>query len=243
MGYKYKIDDSTGKTLGEELEKYKCIFSKNLYNYLESIVNLEVSALRQDNITSEQVSALSEFKIFKEILYYNICARALKYKESDNVKYYVDDFWKTFGINYGDVVNNVSLINVNQTDSYNVNVSLGYFYEPTFEDVVMSYNDKIESLEESIASYRKNFRGTNGSSNSEELCKRLKNYSLEDLEKIWIRELEFTKRQNDFYKKFMDDTNLEYTSDFELMNDGSLILAEDASKIYIKKQVKTPIYR
>ena len=243
MSYKYRTNIATGEELGEELERFRCILPETLYSYLESILNLEVSALRQDNISSEQVSALSELKLFKEILYYNVCGRALTYREPDNIKYYVDDYWKSFGINYGDVVNNVPLFNVNQTDSYNVNVSLGYYYEPTFEDILISYNDKLESLKKSSKIFRDSFKGSNGSSNSENLYNRLKKYSLEDLEKIWKREIEFAKRQNDFYKKFMDDTNLEYTSDFELINDGSLILNEDSSKVYIRKQVKTPIYR
>ena len=243
MGNRLKSILNSKDELNEELKSYKCILSRDIYNYLESMANLEISGLRQENISGEQADTLAELKLYRELLYYNICGRALTYKEKNTPKYFEDDYINSFSVNYGDLVNNVALINVGQSDSLKVNVSLANYFEPTFEDILISYNDKLESLKKSSKIFRDSFKGSKGSSNSENLYNRLKKYSLEDLEKIWKREIEFARRQNDFYKKFMDDTNLEYTSDFELINDGSLILNEDSSKVYIKKQVKTPIFR
>ena len=228
--------------LEEELQSYKYIFSRDVYEYLESLINLEISALRQENISGEQVNTLAKLKIYRELLYYNICGRALTYKEKNTTKYFEEDYINSFSINYGDLVNNVALINVSQNDNLKVNVSLANYYEPTLTDVSMAYTNKLEQLEEAITSFNTKFN--NGSkSNSEYLYDRIKGYTVDDLKEIWKREIEFAQKQNLFYKKFMDDTNLEYTSDFKSFSNGSLVLDEEASKIYIKKQVKTPIFR
>lgn len=68
----------TRKKLMEELKAYNGILSDFIMKYLTSLINLEFSAIRGENITEAQRKILSGIDIYKDIAIYNICARANK---------------------------------------------------------------------------------------------------------------------------------------------------------------------
>lgn len=86
-----------------ELKNNKSIISNELYEYLNSLIELEFSALK-NCITNEERKFLFDFGLYKQIVVYNIYERALNIlsrfdcvlkKESeldlDNLNAYVDD--------------------------------------------------------------------------------------------------------------------------------------------------------
>lgn len=237
----YRLNDK-GVQLSEQLEKLKYIFSYEIYEYLESILNLEVSALRQSDISSRKLDSLSELKLYKDIFYYNVCCRALNYIDLKSIKYDVESFEKSFFINYGNILNDISLFGVKQDDDNKVNISLAHYDEPTLTDVSNAYIEKIERLKKIILDKNTRFKSKN-KSNFEYLYSRIKNYKLEDLKRIREREIEFVQKQNDFYDHFIKDSDLEYLADLSIMNDSSLLVDSKACKVLVKRQVKTPIFK
>lgn len=240
MGVQKKLD--TYEELQEDIYKYDSILPKNIIQYLESLLNLEVPALRQDNIDSQQFSALSELRMFKMLLYYNICNRSLTYIDNNDIKYITDKYWKGFSITYGSIIDSIPLINISRNDNDNITVSLNNIEEPSFKEIVECYDSKILSLEEGITDFRRRVRGKNARSNLEDVYERLSDYTLLDIEKIYLQQLEFNKKQKEVYNKFIIDNDLFYTADF--VQDGdSLSYQEDCIKVFVKTKNKTPIFR
>ena len=240
----YRMNDKSMQ-LKEQLNKTKCIFSYEVYEYLESVLNLEVSALRQDNISSKKIEALSELKLYRDILYYNICNRALTYIDSNSIKYDIENYDKSFFISYGDIINNVSIFNVNQDENDIVNISLACSGEPTLIDITNAYVEQVEKLKEILFNTKSRFV-PNNKTNLERLYSKIKDYRLEDLKIIREREIEFVQKQNNFYNKFMKDSNLDYRANVAIIGGGSFIqnvLDEDACKVYVKRERKTPIFK
>ena len=66
----------TQEELKSKLSSYKKVINEGLYEYLDDLVNLEYSVVR-NYITEEQRKALSELDIYKQIATYNIYNRAL----------------------------------------------------------------------------------------------------------------------------------------------------------------------
>ena len=72
VGEKYSKEE-----LIEQLKKYRGILKSNMFDYLNSLIELEFSIVR-DYITVKDREVLSELKIYNKIGKYNIYNRALK---------------------------------------------------------------------------------------------------------------------------------------------------------------------
>ncbi|MBP3766038.1 MAG: hypothetical protein J6G98_02525 [Bacilli bacterium] len=66
----------TKEELINELKKYKTILSVEIYDYLNSLIELEFSALRNYILDSEK-EILSNLEIYRQIVIYNIYKRAI----------------------------------------------------------------------------------------------------------------------------------------------------------------------
>lgn len=78
---------NTKEQLTKLLAQYKGILNNSMIEYLESLINLEFSVIR-DNISYEDRYSLSELEVYKRIAMYNIYKRALiLFKENgDEIK-------------------------------------------------------------------------------------------------------------------------------------------------------------
>lgn len=83
-----KIDEK--KELLEQLKKYRDILSVSMYDYLNELLSLEISALG-DYITKDTRSILSDIRIYRQIVRYNIYSKAINLfeKEKDNIGNYI----------------------------------------------------------------------------------------------------------------------------------------------------------
>ena len=73
-GRSYEL--KTKEELHEALEKYKNVISNSKIEYLDYLIELEFSAIR-DYISEDERRALSELNIYNDIVIYNICNRTL----------------------------------------------------------------------------------------------------------------------------------------------------------------------
>ena len=73
------------RELIELLEKYKGILNKKTINYLNSLIELEFSVIK-NNIDESSRILLSELELYKKITIYNIYNRTLKLIEDNNLK-------------------------------------------------------------------------------------------------------------------------------------------------------------
>lgn len=70
--------------LNECLKEYKDVLSGEMFDYLNSLINLEFSVVNNDYIDEKNRYLLSELKIYEEITKYNIYHRALAIFNNSN---------------------------------------------------------------------------------------------------------------------------------------------------------------
>lgn len=71
--------------LKSEIEKYRNILSKNMYEYFQALINLEASAI-DNTICNSDKELLSCLPFYKSIVKYNIYNNALKVLNEHNIK-------------------------------------------------------------------------------------------------------------------------------------------------------------
>ena len=99
--------ESTKEELKESLNKERLILSTPIIEYLNSLLELEFSVLKNE-ISEEAREVLSEYTLYKRIAMYNIYNRALKIINDSNVDVVVSN----------NIVNNRNL-EVSLTEKYN----------------------------------------------------------------------------------------------------------------------------
>lgn len=75
---------NTKEELLQLLKDYKVIFNNHVIDYLESLINLDFSVIRE-NIDEKSKEALSELEIYKRIAIYNIYNRAINLFTQSNM--------------------------------------------------------------------------------------------------------------------------------------------------------------
>lgn len=75
------------KNLQEELLKQKNILSKYIYDYLECLMELEVSFLKEGYISNEERKYLMQLELVQDIVRYNLYERAYKVFEEGSLEY------------------------------------------------------------------------------------------------------------------------------------------------------------
>ena len=97
---KIKVNDNWNKVntkdeLLELLDRYRGILRDSMLKYLESLIKLKYSVVREKNIDYDDVRSLSELEIYKEVAIYNIYNRALNLFNGQNRELIIS------GNNYG----------------------------------------------------------------------------------------------------------------------------------------------
>lgn len=121
---------NTKEELTELLKRYKGILANPMIDYLNSLIELEFSVIRE-NIGAADREALSELEVYKRIAIYNIYNRALKLLNENGPQYKFSVqkgglFGDTFSIALDDN-RKVSVFNFDYKDSLNKNkIPVGY---------------------------------------------------------------------------------------------------------------------
>lgn len=86
------IPISTKEELEKRLDVYRGILAPSAREYLDSLVNLEFSVLRNDIISEKDRYSLSQLDIFKSIAQFNVYNRAINiFKNQKGVKLYTNE--------------------------------------------------------------------------------------------------------------------------------------------------------
>lgn len=119
---------NTKEQLINILNQYRGILNNSMIEYLESLINLEFSVVR-DNISDDDRYALSELEVYKRIAMYNIYKRALIIFKKN------EDEIKIFGNKEG--VNGLYLCSSIVNDNK--------LFEFDYEEGLMFFNDDLPS--------------------------------------------------------------------------------------------------
>ena len=128
------------KELFEEILKEKTIFkpvlTKEVNEYLESLLNLEISALSKNNISDENEEALKYLELYRKLVYYNILLRAKKLVDTTSDKYSLNDAFDSFFIdlNNGDCQHKDKLFLLGRNPEYESFVKLYTKENISFEE-------------------------------------------------------------------------------------------------------------
>ena len=79
-------DEKLIKYLNHYLETYKGVLTPQMLEYLESLINLEFSVVR-NYISNDERRALSQLELYKKIAEYNIYKRALMLLNKDELRF------------------------------------------------------------------------------------------------------------------------------------------------------------
>ena len=78
------------------LKKYSGILAPGAIEYLDSLVNLEFSVLRNDIISEQDIDALSQLDIYKNLAQYNVYHRAINiFKNQKDVRLLTNDNYRS----------------------------------------------------------------------------------------------------------------------------------------------------
>ncbi len=111
--------------INELLNNTRPILNKETTEYLESIINLEFSVIK-DMITDEQRKALNYLQIYRSALIYNIYKRDVLYFNNERKENGINFF--NFYINSNDVPSIKLLIDISENDKNKIEIIRNYFY-------------------------------------------------------------------------------------------------------------------
>lgn len=80
-------------------DKYRDIFTKETLDYIESLLNLEVSVFKPE-ISEENKKALMELRYFRNLVFYNLYHRAQKLYDNESENYQFVDLFRAAEIQY-----------------------------------------------------------------------------------------------------------------------------------------------
>ena len=121
---------NTREELIEMLKSYKGILTHSMINYLNSLIDLEFSVIR-DYIGIDDRNALSELEVYKRIAMYNIYNRALNMFKQNNSEFIIsgnDNGWEGLSISSSLGERRIELFDFvyERTTGYNSKIPEGY---------------------------------------------------------------------------------------------------------------------
>lgn len=155
-----------------ELRKFvdqsKSILNKDTLDYLDSLLNLEISVLQEDKNDYMMCKYLKELEMYRELVLYNIYNNSMKLASDDiiisehhnqlnfNVRYNNVNF-NIYSFNYGDLVPNIYLYHKNMDiDSLDYNQTdfiVPYAREAILERFLSKNNLKLFDFDDESDSY------------------------------------------------------------------------------------------
>ena len=220
-----------------EKDKYNMILNKNILDYIEALLNLEVSALHKNNIEEKAELALADLQFFKDLIYYNIFYMTQNLVDPNNQK--TEVYRKFKGMSIYVKANkqynrSTYLFNMEQDEN---DLPTATMYNPDLKDV----DERLQELHDSIITSEteyNNISNTNADTITSYSLKKkieyLKSLTKEDIEKEYKEELYRVHEQRSFLRSMMESCSLDMNKDF--INEDSLLVRQTPStKILIIK--------
>lgn len=200
------------------LEGYKRILTPEIIEYLYSLINLEISVLKENIISTSQISLLSELKLYRQIVIHNIYNRTLnifpKYASVFHIEQYPhvisifskDNLEKKHELfNYSIHENGISSIFIKQTiiDSIKRQEQIDRLYEEL---------EKIKSAEETPPAITNKLFGANKEIRMNYIAEIIR--ELEQRASIEVNIASIIGLENDFLSQILGSEGLDVSKDF-----------------------------
>lgn len=139
---------NTKEELLQLLKDYKVIFNNHVIDYLESLINLDFSVIRE-NIDEKSKEALSELEIYKRIAIYNIYNRAINIFTQSNMPLIItgnDEGFESLSISVPIEDRNIKIFDFKYSEQKSLNYKIPDEYK-TMKIGSINLYQKIENKE------------------------------------------------------------------------------------------------
>lgn len=235
----------TKKVLKEKLKKYEGILSPSIIEYLNDLIDLKYSVLREDKIDNKTRHMVSNIDIYNDIINFNIYEGAMKIFSNNKNKYKLQVFskdskMKTY-LSVKGLINN-EVFDVFSYYDGNINLY-------SFEENDSYWQDKINELEFKIKRIDESIKEELPERKYEDYIKRKR------IKKMFEREIEFIKNRGDLSENdkyiaevmnyyadiFLNEYGIDNMDENECTNPSPTLLPEkefikDYSKIKVRKK-------
>lgn len=216
----------------EVIKSKNSILTKEVKEYIESLINLEISALNIHSVSEDTLKQLNEFSFFKDLVIYNLYN---KYKKliNDNDKKHLLKMINGFSIDYIDS-EKTELLRFLYAEMM---LCLYQIELQSLEDRIKQHEDKIRILESRKNHTQQNsiFNGNLVTSMDNQL-KKLKQVTEKDLKRQYDSELEATGQRQIILSQVLKENGL-VEQDFEEQK-----IVVDGKRYLIKKMPHASIY-
>lgn len=234
------------KELFEEILKDKAIsdamLKPELSEYIESLLNLEISALSKNNISIKEEEALKQLEVYRKVVYYNIMLRGKKLVDNTSDKYNFIDSFDSFFIDlkhYDDENYNNQLFLIGRDLEYNSYVELYSNENMSFEEYMKKNRDYIQQIKDEM-NFEFNSQALIGQHDEYKLLRLTA--ILEELEsksdKTWQndynRDMFIASEQRSYLRLFLDDAKLK-EDDFTKDDKNNLVREGKVYRLTIEK--------
>ena len=215
------------------------ILTSETNSYLESLLNLEVSALKKDSFDENKLKALSELKFYRELVFYNLYMKSKQLVDNNSVDYRFADYYRGLTIYYGSLVKSVTLMNLGQNDNISSLLQLFDIHTPDFEGFKLLNDKKIRELykkyNEEMAYYKKD---NLSAKRIMDQIKKLEALTDDELKVLHEQELAKAAQQRSYLSLALQDMGLDMNNDFTEDKSGDLVRETGCSKIIIRRKIK-----
>ena len=234
------------KELFEEILKDKAIsdamLKPELSEYIESLLNLEISALSKNNISIKEEEALKQLEVYRKVVYYNIMLRGKKLVDNTSDKYNFIDSFDSFFIalkQYDDENYNNQLFLIGRDLEYNSYVELFSNENMSFEEYMKKYRDYIQQIKDEM-NFEFNSQALIGQHDEYKLLRltaileELESKSDKTLQNDYNRDMFIASEQRSYLRLFLDDAKLK-EDDFTKDDENNLVREGKVYRLTIEK--------
>lgn len=233
------------KELFEEILRDKTIFkpilTKEVNEYLESLLNLEISALSKNNISETDEEALKHLELYRKLVYYNILLRSKKLVDTTSDKYALNDAFDSFFIdlNNGDCQHKDKLFLLGRNHEYESFVKLYTKENISFEEYMNIQENYKKELIKTIEdeSYNKRLPSYKYDSKLLRLHDELNSLNAKkdsDFKKEYDYAMFVAREQRSYLSLFLQDTKLT-EEDFITNEDNNLVREGKVYRLTIER--------
>lgn len=223
---------------------YDGIFNRETLEYLDALLNLEISVLKKDDTDIIKDITLVDLKLYRDIVAYNIYENSKRIISLDESYYKVDDASNLFICTKND--RNLQSVLYN----FNYNNNQSKYTIKLYGDNVTSVEERLEALKSSIEMKNEeiNVGAEESSSYSDYIksheyfrlacqLKELKNKTCDDLTREYESDLVVAKERKKVLDYFLESNELEIEKHFVTEN-NELVASCPHTKIIIKNYSK-----
>ena len=236
-----KEDKELFEEILRDITIFKPILTKEVNEYLESLLNLEISALSKNNISETNEEALKHLELYRKLVYYNILLKSKKLVDTTSDKYALNDAFDSFFIdlNNGDCQHKDKLFLLGRNHEYESFVELYKTENISFEEymnIQENYRkDMIKQVEDE--DYAKSLIG-----NCDEFKRMRLNFAIKEMDakndSDWKKEYDYSmfvaREQRSYLSLFLQDTKLT-EEDFITNEDNNLVREGKVYRLTIER--------